>query len=315
MKAGKSIGKKSAVTSGKKATRKKGAPVSSKGATKKSKLPASAKKASPVTPAQSPGKKASGAPPVSARKTSAKKKNKPAVAEKARGGITGGDLKVKKVRAKATPQRPAEAAEKKTTRRTAKTAIKGKKTAIARKTKGQVTAGPRRRAVRAGLPVVPAGEVLAATAQPVLPLKKTTAARRKIELAAARSRYELPREYGEDDITAIVVDPYEVFAHWEIREEHFTGSGKKLILRLQNSEPEGNGSHPWTEDILILQRVGSGFFPLGVHCGQTVLIMGTVGPGGRFRPIVSTGKLTIPAFMTPQEDETPAEMSSGRIGY
>lgn len=311
MKAGKSTGKKSAATSGKKAPRKKSAPLSSKGNTKKSSLPASAKKA---PSALSPGKKASGAPPVSTRKKSAKKK--PAVAEKARVGITGGDRKVKRVRAKATPQKPAEAAEKKMTRRTAKTAIKGKKNAITRKTKGQGTARPRRRAVKAGLPDVPAGEVLAAAgARPALTVKKAAAARRKIELAAARSRYELPREYGEDDITAIVVDPYEVFAHWEIRKEHFTGSRKKLILRLQNSEPEGNGSYPWTEDIVILHRVGSGFFPLGMQGGHAVIIMGTVGPGGRFRPIVCTGRLTIPVGMSPQADETPVGRSSERIGY
>ncbi len=131
------------------------------------------------------------------------------------------------------------------------------------------------------------------------------------------SRHELPREYGEDDLLTVVVDPDVVFADWEIRPGHFVGRYGDLYLRVYDMTAGGNGSSGSYFDIRILSRIGSGFFRVDLPGREVVLAIGLMAAKGRFRAIIRSRRLLFPPYFISGERDaagTPSEPDRP-VGY
>jgi hypothetical protein len=126
----------------------------------------------------------------------------------------------------------------------------------------------------------------------------------------------LPKEYGENDLFLIVVDPEVVYASWEIRRADLPERRRSLRMRLFDVTVSGpNGLPDGFVDIGITGRVGSGFFNIMMPGRDVVAEIGIV-KGGRFRPILRSNMVSFPVPMHHYESRKAEPPESGTpIGY
>jgi hypothetical protein len=132
----------------------------------------------------------------------------------------------------------------------------------------------------------------------------------------AGARSVLPEEYGENDLLLIAVDPEVVYASWEITRLDASRRGR-LKMRLSDVtgiNPAGDGGGRFL-DFTLAERVGSGFFDVGMSGREVVAEIGNI-RGGRFVPILRSGMVSFPVAFPPGESGIREEPESDTpIGY
>ena len=105
-----------------------------------------------------------------------------------------------------------------------------------------------------------------------------------------RERFpELPKEYGENDLLIMAVDPGTVYAAWEITRDRLPGGAGDLSLRMV--DVAGGGT---SRDIRVGERVGSGFFEIQMPGMDVVAEIGLLSPDRLFRPILRSPVVSFP---------------------
>jgi hypothetical protein len=128
-----------------------------------------------------------------------------------------------------------------------------------------------------------------------------------------RERFpELPREYGENDLLIMAVDPGTVYAAWEITRDRLPGGGKDLALRLVDAA--GGGA---SRDIRVAERVGSGFFEIRMPGTDIVAEIGLLSAHGKFMPILRSPVVSFPRLPAFDELEIVRKLFEAgiRAGY
>ncbi len=251
----------------------------------------------------------------SKKKTTGKKRKKAGTAP----GKTPAPVKAKKI---AQPGSPKITAASRKVSSSAKKKAPAAKTTQAKKT----SAAARKNAPKAGAVPAPAksGRKKQIRRRPPSDRQAKEKTLRQLPLPDKRvkrfpllSGHELPREYGEDDLLTVVVDPDVVFADWEIRPGHLAGRDGDLCLRVYDVTAGGNGSSGHYFDISIQNRIGSDFLRLGMQGREVVLAIGLLAAQGKFRTIISSRRLSIPPHFFPQEYKTPVTRSESDrpVGY
>lgn len=107
----------------------------------------------------------------------------------------------------------------------------------------------------------------------------------------------LPREYGENDLLLMAVDPDVVYAAWEIRRDDLPEEEGELTMRISEvsgiSTSRARAGKPFL-DIRIDRRVGSGFFDIHMPGRDIVAEIGLLFIGGTFRPILRSPVVSFP---------------------
>jgi hypothetical protein len=107
-----------------------------------------------------------------------------------------------------------------------------------------------------------------------------------------RERFpELPKEYGEDDLLLMAVDPGTVYAAWEITKDRLPGGKGDLALRLV--DVAGGGA---SRDIRVGESVGSGFFEIRMSGADVVAEIGLLSAQGEFMPILRSPVVSFPSL-------------------
>ncbi len=126
---------------------------------------------------------------------------------------------------------------------------------------------------------------------------------------------KLPEEYGENDLFLIVVDPYVVYASWEIKREDLPGR-HHLTMRFFDVTATGPGGMPeMAIEIDIRKRLGSGFFEIKMP-GRDVVAEVGFRRGGVFQPVIRSNMVSFPLPMPHNESGMPEPTEPGTpVGY
>jgi len=110
----------------------------------------------------------------------------------------------------------------------------------------------------------------------------------------------LPEEYGENSITALVVDPNTVFVDWEVIPKDIADKEGDLNLRFYDIT--GIEFNDWNAhsviDVLINKRVGNGFFDIRMPGRDVVVAVGLLNAASGFMPIVRSEMVSFPELLT-----------------
>jgi hypothetical protein len=113
---------------------------------------------------------------------------------------------------------------------------------------------------------------------------------------------ELPKEYGENELILMAVDPNVVFVDWEIKKEEVAEAKEGLTMRV--FDVTRSKSLGLREDVFlnikIEGRVGSGFFELRMP-GREVAIEIGLYDNGKFLPILRSPALLMPRLLVADE--------------
>ncbi len=113
------------------------------------------------------------------------------------------------------------------------------------------------------------------------------------------------RKYGEDRITAMVRDPYWIFAYWEVTAEGIErargelgaeGAGAEIALRVYSVAGklfDGNNAHDWF-DIRLVEDAESWYIETGRPGASYCVDIGLLGPGGEFQTIARSRTVSTP---------------------
>jgi len=151
--------------------------------------------------------------------------------------------------------------------------------------------------------------------------KKTATAFPAIGIGEEKETFPaLPREYGENDLLLMVVDPDVVYAAWEIIKDALPEEKGEITMRV--SEVSGIGisgalaGRPFL-DIKIEDRVGSGFFDIHMPGRDVVAEIGLLFADGTFKPILRSPVVSFPNLLTFDELGIVRKLfeSGMRVGY
>lgn len=132
----------------------------------------------------------------------------------------------------------------------------------------------------------------------------------------------LPVEYGENRITLMVVDPWKLFAYWEVRQDTAARVKGILILRVYDVTGiyfDGKNANI-VFDLAVFDRVGDSY--IGVGQGRDFIVdIGAISKKGEFTTIARSNKVTTPALpslkVAKEEGVLPKEIyeTGPVIGY
>lgn len=113
----------------------------------------------------------------------------------------------------------------------------------------------------------------------------------------------LPAEYGEDRITLMVVDPWKLFAYWEVREDTLSRLKGMLTLKVYDVtgiDFDGKNANT-TFDIPAYERVGDSYVGVGPN-REFIVDIGVVLREGGFITIARSNKVTTPTIKVIREE-------------
>jgi Domain of unknown function (DUF4912) len=224
-------------------------------------------------------RKTSASPPAPENRTAATGKNSRTVTKKAGGQAGTGKAETaaksprKKAAAKVRAAVAAPPAKSRTisagtnTAEKPETPLKGTRRSLKRKTASPVASRPARRKIPS--------------------LKSPVLGKGRWE---DREKFpDLPKEYGENDLLIMAVDPGTVYAAWEITRDRLPAGEGDLALRMV--DVAGGGS---SRDIRVGERAGSGFFEIQMPGVDVVAEIGLLSSDRLFRPILRSPVVTFP---------------------
>jgi hypothetical protein len=111
----------------------------------------------------------------------------------------------------------------------------------------------------------------------------------------------LPREYGENDLLLMAVDPHTIFASWEITEDSMPPNEGELNARIFDANETNTGEDRKCKrflDIKLDGRVQSGFFSIDMPGIDVMMEIGFFEKGGEFKAILRSNMVSIPSVLT-----------------
>ena len=133
------------------------------------------------------------------------------------------------------------------------------------------------------------------------------------------SKKGLPAEYGENRITLMTVDPWKLFAYWEVRGNTLAKLKGKLVLRVYDVTGiyfDGRNANI-VFDIPVHERVGDNYIGVGPN-RDFIVDIGIVSREGSFTAIARSAKATTPGLKAVAEERTAPEETYGishAVGY
>ncbi|MBI5203351.1 MAG: DUF4912 domain-containing protein [Nitrospirae bacterium] len=133
------------------------------------------------------------------------------------------------------------------------------------------------------------------------------------------SKIGLPAEYGENRITLMTVDPWKLFAYWEVRGSTLAKLKGKLVLRVYDVTGiyfDGRNANI-AFDILVHERVGDSYIGVGPD-RDFIVDIGIVSREGSFTVIARSARATTPVLKAAAEEGTAPEETYGishAVGY
>lgn len=119
---------------------------------------------------------------------------------------------------------------------------------------------------------------------------------------------ELPEEYGENEFFLIPVEPRVVYASWEITGDSLPAEKEGLEVRFFEVMPGEGGKSDIRAflDIAIPERVGDGFFHVGIHGREMIAEIGYREADGTFIPVLRSRRVLIPSSLERDSYDTSA---------
>ena len=136
---------------------------------------------------------------------------------------------------------------------------------------------------------------------------------------AVTAKKSLPAEYGEDRITLMTVDPWKLFAYWEVKENSLSKIKGTLVLRIYDVTGiyfDGKNAN-LVFDVPVHGRIGDSYIGVGPDKAFIVDI-GVVSNAGDFIAIARSNQTATPALKVAKEDGIePEEIygTSHAVGY
>ncbi|MDP3049376.1 MAG: DUF4912 domain-containing protein [Thermodesulfovibrionales bacterium] len=126
---------------------------------------------------------------------------------------------------------------------------------------------------------------------------------KKIESVAVTAEKALPAEYGEDRITLMTVDPWKLFAYWEIKENTLSKIKGMLVLRVYDITGvyfDGKNANV-VFDVPVHGRIGDSY--IGVGPDKVFIVdIGAVSKAGDFVAIARSNQASTPALKVAKEE-------------
>ncbi len=120
---------------------------------------------------------------------------------------------------------------------------------------------------------------------------------------AVTAKKALPAEYGEDRITLMTVDPWKLFAYWEVKENTLSKIKGTLVLRVYDVTGiyfDGKNAN-LIFDIPVFGRIGDSYIGVGPDKAFIVEI-GAVSKAGDFVAIARSSQAATPALKVAKEE-------------
>ena len=120
---------------------------------------------------------------------------------------------------------------------------------------------------------------------------------------AVTAKKALPVEYGEDRITLMTVDPWKLFAYWEVKENTLSKIKGTLVLRVYDVTGiyfDGKNAN-LVFDVPVYGRIGDSYIGVGTDRAFIVDI-GAVSKGGDFVAIARSNQASTPALKVAKEE-------------
>ncbi len=134
------------------------------------------------------------------------------------------------------------------------------------------------------------------------------------------TRKTLPMEYGEDKVTLMTVDPWKLFAYWEIKKSTVSRIRGTLVIRVYDVTGISNfdGKNAGIVfDIPIFGRIGDSY--IGAGPGRDFIIdIGIISQSKEFVMFARSNRVSTPALkVSEKEGAVPSEIfeSAPRVGY
>lgn len=125
----------------------------------------------------------------------------------------------------------------------------------------------------------------------------------KIESVAVTAEKALPAEYGEDRITLMTVDPWKLFAYWEIKKNTLSKIKGTLVLRVYDITGiyfDGKNANV-VFDVPVHGRIGDSY--IGVGPDKVFIVdIGAVSKAGDFVAIARSNQASTPALKVAKEE-------------
>ncbi|MDP2278873.1 MAG: DUF4912 domain-containing protein, partial [Nitrospirota bacterium] len=120
---------------------------------------------------------------------------------------------------------------------------------------------------------------------------------------AVTAKKALPVEYGEDRITLMTVDPWKLFAYWEVKENTLSKIKGTLVLRVYDVTGiyfDGKNAN-LVFDVPVYGRIGDSYIGVGPDKAFIVDI-GAVSKAGDFVTIARSNQASTPALKVAKEE-------------
>lgn len=134
------------------------------------------------------------------------------------------------------------------------------------------------------------------------------------------TRKTLPMEYGEDKVTLMTVDPWKLFAYWEIKKSTVSKIRGTLVIRVYDvtgiSHFDGKNAGI-VFDIPIFGRIGDSY--IGAGPGRDFIIdIGIISQSKEFIMFARSNRVSTPALKVSEKEEAISKEifeAAPRIGY
>lgn len=128
----------------------------------------------------------------------------------------------------------------------------------------------------------------------------------------------LPKEYDENNITLMTVDPSKLFTFWEVREDTlatYEGNLNVRVYDVTGVEFDGTNANSYF-DIAVSERIGSRYIDVGPE-KEFITDIGIINPEGVFITIARSNKVLTPRITISEEVILPQKLydTGFRIGY
>jgi hypothetical protein len=120
---------------------------------------------------------------------------------------------------------------------------------------------------------------------------------------AVTAKNPLPVEYGEDRITLMTVDPWKLFAYWEVKENTLAKIKGTLVLRVYDVTGiyfDGKNAN-LVFDVPVFGRIGDSYIGVGPDKAFIVDI-GAVSKAGEFVAMARSNQASTPALRVAKEE-------------
>ncbi|RJQ42148.1 MAG: DUF4912 domain-containing protein [Nitrospiraceae bacterium] len=120
---------------------------------------------------------------------------------------------------------------------------------------------------------------------------------------AVTAKKALPVEYGEDRITLMTVDPWKLFAYWEVKENTLSKVKGTLVLRVYDVTGiyfDGKNAN-LVFDVPVFGRIGDSYIGVGPDKAFVVDI-GAVSKAGEFVAMARSNQASTPALKVSKEE-------------